>query len=99
MLPKSILKFLIGAVCLVYFPFGSTPGFAEGQARSAGCSKGDSSAARPLPFDVGDGNNYGQHRLELTVPSKCQCDDNECTPCAIVVGYHGYSETGTSNHS
>ena len=26
-------------------------------------------------------------------------DGNDCTPCAIVVGYHGYSETGTSDHS
>ena len=52
---------------------------AEGKPGSLGCSRGDSDAAPPFPFDVGDGN--------------------DCTPCAIVVGYHGYSETGTSNHS
>ena len=74
-------------------------GFAEGQTQFVGCSKGDSGAAPPFPFDVGDGNDYGQRRLELTVPSKCQCDGNECKPCAIVIGYHGYSETGTSNDS
>lgn len=72
---------------------------AEGKPGSLGCSRGDSDAAPPFPFDVGDGNDYGQCKLQLTVPSKCQCDGNDCTPCAIVVGYHGYSETGTSNHS
>ena len=72
---------------------------AEGKPGSLGCSRGDSDAAPPFPFDVGDGNDYGQRKLQLTVPSKCQCDGNDCTPCAIVVGYHGYSETGTSNHS
>ena len=38
MLPKSILKFLIGAVCLAYFPLGPMQVFAEGQAQSVGCS-------------------------------------------------------------
>ena len=99
MLSKSILKFLIVAICLAYFPFGSTQVIAEGQAQSVGCSKGDSGTVPPFPFDVEDGNDYGQRRLELTVPSKCQCDGNNCTPCAIVVGYHGYGQTGTSNQS
>ena len=72
---------------------------AEGKPGSLGCSKGDSGATPPFPFEVGDGNDYGQRRLELTLASKCQCDDNDCIPCAIVVGYHGYSESGTTNHS
>jgi poly(3-hydroxybutyrate) depolymerase len=98
-LSKAILKILFGAICLAYFPFGSMQVLAEGQSQSVGCSKGHSDAVPPFPFDVGDGNDYGQRRRELTVPSKCQCDGNDCTPCAIVVGFHGYSETGTSNHS
>lgn len=72
---------------------------AEGKPDSLGCSTGDSGVAPPFPFDVGDCDNYGQRKLELTVPSRCQCDGSKCTPCAIFVGYHGYSETGTSNHS
>ena len=77
----------------------STVAVPDGQQKSAGCSKEYSSSPPPFPFTVGDGNDYGQRRLELTVPSKCQCDSNECSPCAIVIGYHGYSETGTSNYS
>ena len=49
MLPKSILKFLIGAVYLAYFSFGSLQVIAEGQAQSVGCSKGDSGATPPFP--------------------------------------------------
>ena len=87
MLPKSILKFLIGAVCLAYFPFGPMQVLRKDKLSLLDVRKGDSDVAPPWPFDVGDGDDYGQRRLELTVPSKYQCDGNNCTPCAIVVGY------------
>jgi predicted esterase len=64
-----------------------------------GCAVGDSGATPPFPFDVGDGNDYGARELGLTVPPQCQCDGNDCTPCAVVVGFHGYGQTGTSNFS
>ena len=93
-------KGIVSAViCMMFLLVWSGLAAAEGQQKSLGCSTGDSGVVPPFPFDVGDGNDYGQRRLELTVPSRCQCDGKDCTPCAIVVGYHGYSETGTSNHS
>ena len=64
-----------------------------------GCTTGDSGIEPPFPFDIGDGNDYGQRKLELTVPDKCRCDGSNCTPCPVVVGYHGYGESGTSKHS
>lgn len=67
--------------------------------RSLGCSLGDSGIAPPIPFDVGDGNYYGGRKLELTVPDQCECNGDDCTPCAIVVGYHGFGETGSSRNS
>jgi len=67
--------------------------------KSLGCAVGDSGNAPPSPFDIGDGNNYGARRLELTVPEQCFCDGVDCTPCPVVVGYHGFGQTGTSRNS
>jgi len=67
--------------------------------KSLGCAVGDSGNAPPSPFDIGDGNNYGARRLELTVPEQCFCDGIDCNPCPIVVGYHGFGQTGTSRNS
>jgi predicted esterase len=67
--------------------------------QSIGCSVDGSDRTPPLPFDVGDGNDYGGRTLELTVPLKCQCDGADCTPCPVVVGFHGYGETGSSPNS
>ncbi len=63
---------------------------------SLGCVTGDSGADPPFPFDVGDGNDYGNRILELTAPMQCACDpsDSDCAPCPIVVGFHGYGEDG-----
>jgi len=63
---------------------------------SLGCLEGDSGEDPPFPFDVGDGNDYGSRRLELTVPEQCKCDpaDSDCTPCPIVVGFHGFGGSG-----
>ena len=63
---------------------------------SLGCVVGDSGEAPPIPFDVSDGNDYGGRVLGVTVPEKCECDGDDCTPCPIVVGFHGYSEDGNS---
>ncbi len=65
---------------------------------SLGCVTGDTGEDPPDLFDVGDGNDYGDRVLDLTVPDKCKCDpsDSECTPCPIVVGFHGYGEDGNS---
>ena len=41
MLPKNILKFLIGADCLAGIPYGPMQVFAEGRTRSVGCSAGE----------------------------------------------------------
>jgi poly(3-hydroxybutyrate) depolymerase len=57
--------------------------------------KADTGNAPPIPFDVGDGNDYGGRVLELTVPEQCQCSGEDCTPCPVVVGFHGYGETGS----
>jgi len=69
--------------------------------RSLGCVTGDSGELPPFPFDVGDGNNYGDRRLELTVPDQCKCDPSaqDCIPCPIVVGFHGYGQTGSGPNS
>jgi hypothetical protein len=64
---------------------------------SLGCVTGDSEEAPPLPFDVGDGNDYGSRELGITVPEQCECDGNDCTPCPIVVGYHGYGGSGSGS--
>jgi len=56
----------------------------------------DSGAQPPFPFEVGDGNNYGGRRLEITVPDQCRCDTENCVPCPVVIGFHGYGETGSS---
>ncbi|MHC4694934.1 MAG: hypothetical protein ACYS67_19550, partial [Planctomycetota bacterium] len=63
---------------------------------SLGCVTGDSGEVPPDPFDVGDGNDYGSRVLELTVPEQCECDpsDSDCTPCPIVVGFHGFGGSG-----
>jgi poly(3-hydroxybutyrate) depolymerase len=64
-------------------------------AESPGCAVNDSEIVPPIPFDVGDGNDYGGRILELTVPEQCQCDGVDCTPCPVVIGYHGYGQTGS----
>jgi hypothetical protein len=48
---------------------------------------------------VGDGNDYDQRKLELTVAQKCHCDGIDCTSCSVAVGYHGYGQSGSSGHS
>ena len=63
---------------------------------SLGCVAGDSGQAPPVPFDVGDENDYGDRVLELTVPRECECDGTDCTPCPIVVGFHGHGQDGSS---
>ena len=72
---------------------------ATAAAESAITCDADSGAAPPVPFDIGDGNDYGGRVLELTVPEQCQCDGDDCTPCPIVIGFHGYGETGSGNYS
>lgn len=69
------------------------------QEKSLGCFEGNPGASPPAPFDVGDGNDYGARRLELSVPEQCYCVGDDCTPCPLVVGYHGFGETGTSDDS
>ena len=66
---------------------------------SPGCLSGDSGNIPPVPFDVGDGNDYGGRILELTVPTQCECDGTDCTPCPVVVGFHGYGQTGSGANS
>lgn len=63
---------------------------------SPGCLTGDSGASPPTPFDVGDGTDYGDRVLELTVPRQCECDGTDCAPCPIVVGFHGHGQEGSS---
>jgi hypothetical protein len=89
------------AICtmVLILLLGPTLGVA-GQTRSIGCETGDSGQNPPFPFDVDDGNDYGDRRLELTVPEQCQCDPNDaaagdCTPCPIVVGFHGFGQDGS----
>jgi predicted esterase len=69
------------------------------ETRSLGCTVDGFGRTPPTPFDVGDGNDYGGRVLELTVPDKCQCDGTDCTPCPVVVGFHGYGETGSGPNS
>ena len=78
------------AVCtmVLVFLLGPAPAVAE-QTRSVGCENGDSGLDPPDPF-VYDGKSYGNRRLELTVPEKC-----EGTPCPIVVGFHGFGQDGS----
>ena len=64
-------------------------------AESPGCALSDSESVPPFPFDVADGNDYGGRILELTVPEQCQCDGVDCMPCPVVIGYHGYGQTGS----
>jgi hypothetical protein len=63
---------------------------------SLACVTGDTGAEPPFPFDVGDGNDYGLRTHGLTVPEQCECDGNDCTPCAIVAGYHGFGGRASS---
>jgi predicted esterase len=65
---------------------------------SLGCVAGDTGLDPPNPFDVNDGNDYGERVFELTVPKKCECDgpEDNCIPCPIVVGFHGYGEDGST---
>ena len=80
----------------VIFFLSSTFAVAGEGRESLGCSIADSGSIPPYPFDVGDDNNYGKRKLELTVPERCRCDGEDCTPCPIVVGYHGYGQNGSS---
>ena len=96
-MPKTNSRIPSTIVLIVILIIGSLDLVIAGSERkSLECSKQDSRVIPPFAFDVGDCNDYGQRNLELTVPSKCRCD---CTPCAIVEGCHGYSETGTSRYS
>lgn len=70
-----------------------------GVAQQLAACHADSGAAPPAPFEVADGNDYGGRILELTVPEQCECDGTDCTPCPIVIGFHGYGETGSSPDS
>lgn len=69
------------------------------EVKSLGCFEGNPGIDPPAPFDVGDGNDYGARRLELSVPEQCYCVGEDCDPCPLVVGYHGFGETGTSDDS
>jgi predicted esterase len=62
------------------------------ETKSPGCMAGDSGQSPPFPFEVGDGNNYGQRTLGLTVPGQCSCEGTDCVPCPVVVGFHGYGQ-------
>ncbi len=62
---------------------------------SLACVTGDTGAEPSSPFDVGDGNNYGSRELGFTVPDQCECNGDDCTPCPIVVGYHGFGGDGS----
>ena len=68
---------------------------------SLGCVVGDSGEVPPDPFEVGDGNDYGSRVLGITVPPQSECDPSvsDCTPSPLVVGFHGYGQTGTSRNS
>ena len=83
------------SIAIIFFLL-PTFAVASQDGESLGCSVTDSGAAPPYPFNVGDGNNYGKRKLELTVPERCRCDGTDCTPCPIVVGYHGYGQNGSS---
>lgn len=59
---------------------------------SLACVTGDSGAVPPSPFNIGDGNDFGSRTLGITVPGQCECNGNDCTPCPMVVGYHGFGQ-------
>ena len=82
-------------IAIIFFLLSTFAVTSQGR-ESLGCSVTDFGATPPYPFDVGDGNDYGKRRLELTVPERCRCDGKDCTPCPIVVGYHGYSQNGSN---
>lgn len=69
-----------------------------GGTEPAACTA-DTGKSPPSPFETGDGNDYGGRVLEYSVPTQCECDGEECTPCPMVVGFHGYGETGSSPDS
>jgi predicted esterase len=77
----------------------STNDAERSQSRSPGCAVADSGATPPIPFDIGDGNDYGGRVLELTVPEQCKCVGADCTACPVVVGFHGYGQTGAGPRS
>jgi len=83
------------SIAIIFFLL-PTFAVASQDGESLGCSVTDSGATPPYPFNVGDGNDYGKRKLELTVPERCRCDGKDCTPCPIVVGYHGYGQNGSS---
>ena len=83
---------LIHVLILIVLPAAA---FAE----SSGSCSADSGKTPPRPFVVGDGNDYGGRILELTVPEQCECDGVNCTPCPLVIGFHGYGETGSGPNS
>ena len=62
--------------------------------KSLGCMVGDSGLQPPSPFDVDDGNDYGSRQLGISVPNQCECKGEDCKPCPIVVGYHGFGGNG-----
>ena len=68
---------------------------------SLGCVVGDSGEVPQGFFDVDDGNDYGSRELGITVPPQSKCDPSisNCTPSPIVVGFHGYGQTGSSPYS
>jgi len=68
-------------------------------AESPAVCDADSGDVPPIPFDIGDGNDYGGRTLELSVPEQCECDGTDCTPCPIVVGFHGHGQTGSGPYS
>ena len=77
----------------------STNDAERSQSRSPGCAVAHSGATPPNPFDIGDGNDYGGRVLELTVPEQCKCVGADCTACPVVVGFHGYGQTGAGPRS
>jgi len=89
---KNNARFFLLAAIIIFVPL---PRIAES---SVACSA-DSGEFPPAPFEVGDGNDYGGRILEMTVPEQCECDGTDCTPCPIVIGFHGYGESGSSPSS
>jgi hypothetical protein len=84
------------AVCTMVLVFLLGPAHAVAEkTRSEGCVNGDP-VDIPDPF-VYDGKSYGSRRLELTVPEQCRCNPSEaeCTPCPIVIGFHGFGQDGS----
>ena len=75
---------LHASIAIIFFLL---PTFAVGSqdGESLGCSVTDFGAVPPYPFKVGDGNDYGKRKLELTVPERCRCDGKDCTPCMLYI--------------